>query len=42
MPRRYACPVSEGISARVLSLPLYVGLESEEIANICHIINKNL
>lgn len=42
MPRTYACPVSEDIAARVLSLPLYVGLESEEIANVCHIINKNL
>ena len=42
MPRIYSCPVSEDIAARVLSLPLYVGLEPQEIANICHIINKNL
>jgi dTDP-4-amino-4,6-dideoxygalactose transaminase len=42
MPRAYACPVSENIAVRVLSLPLYVGLEFEEIKRISQIINKNL
>ncbi len=42
MPRQYSCPVSEDIAARVLSLPLYLGLAPEEIVHICQIINKNL
>ncbi|MPR36777.1 DegT/DnrJ/EryC1/StrS family aminotransferase [Salmonirosea aquatica] len=42
MPRTYSCPVSEDIALRVLSLPLYVGLESKEIERISQIINKNL
>lgn len=33
-------PVSEDISKRVLSLPLYVGLEENEIKKICDIINS--
>jgi len=33
-------PVSEDISKRVLSLPLYVGLEENEIQMICDIINS--
>ncbi|WP_247234972.1 DegT/DnrJ/EryC1/StrS aminotransferase family protein [Telluribacter sp. SYSU D00476] len=42
MPRTYACPVSEDISVRVLSLPLYVGLPQDDIERISKIINKNL
>ena len=42
MPRTFACPVSEDIATRVLSLPLYLGLENEEIKQISQIINKNL
>ncbi|HEV7347259.1 DegT/DnrJ/EryC1/StrS family aminotransferase [Telluribacter sp.] len=42
MPRPYSCPVSEDISVRVLSLPLYVGLPPEDIERISKIINKNL
>jgi len=34
------CPVSEGISKRVLSLPLYPELENENIEKISVIINK--
>ncbi|MGB3453647.1 MAG: DegT/DnrJ/EryC1/StrS family aminotransferase [Moheibacter sp.] len=33
-------PVSEDVSKRVLSLPLYVGLEEDEIKKICDIINS--
>lgn len=33
-------PVSEDVSKRVLSLPLYVGLEENEIKKICDIINS--
>lgn len=32
------CPVAEDISARVLCLPLYVGLEEEQVKNISQII----
>lgn len=42
MPKQIACPVSEDIAARVLSLPLYVGLPYEDIARISHIINGHL
>jgi len=35
-----SCPVSEDISNRVLSLPLYPDLESEIISKICKIINS--
>ena len=42
MPRQIACPVSEDIAVRVLSLPLYVGLPYEDIARISHIINGHL
>ncbi|GAB2773473.1 DegT/DnrJ/EryC1/StrS family aminotransferase [Rhabdobacter roseus] len=42
MPRRYACPVSEDIALRVLSLPLYVGLAQEEVQLIGTIINQHL
>ncbi len=42
LPTYYACPVSEDISSRVLSLPLYVGQPAEEIEKISRIINQNL
>ena len=42
VPEYYACPVSEDISSRVLSLPLYVGQPAEEIATISRLINQNL
>jgi dTDP-4-amino-4,6-dideoxygalactose transaminase len=34
MPRQIACPVSEDIAVRVLSLPLYVGLPYEDIESV--------
>ncbi|MEP7254559.1 MAG: DegT/DnrJ/EryC1/StrS family aminotransferase [Ferruginibacter sp.] len=34
------CPVAENFSLRVLSLPLYVGLQEEEIEKISEIINS--
>jgi dTDP-4-amino-4,6-dideoxygalactose transaminase len=37
-----SCPVSEDISCRVLSLPLYPDLEDKIVENICEIINSNL
>jgi dTDP-4-amino-4,6-dideoxygalactose transaminase len=36
--QRRDCPVSEDLATRVLSLPLYVGLSSDQIARICQII----
>jgi dTDP-4-amino-4,6-dideoxygalactose transaminase len=33
-------PISESISKRVLCLPLFVGLKSEELGGICEIINE--
>ena len=42
MPRQIACPVSEDISVRVLSLPLYVGLPYSDIERISGIINGHL
>ncbi|MCE6990276.1 DegT/DnrJ/EryC1/StrS aminotransferase family protein [Dyadobacter sp. CY323] len=42
MPRQIACPVSEDISVRVLSLPLYVGLPYSDIERIAGIINGHL
>nr|WP_295931064.1 DegT/DnrJ/EryC1/StrS family aminotransferase [uncultured Dyadobacter sp.] len=42
MPRQFACPVSEDIAARVLSLPLYVGLPYKDIERISRIINGHL
>ncbi|MBK9508258.1 MAG: DegT/DnrJ/EryC1/StrS family aminotransferase [Cytophagaceae bacterium] len=35
-----SCPISESISKRVLSLPLYPDLESEIVSKICKIINS--
>jgi dTDP-4-amino-4,6-dideoxygalactose transaminase len=42
MPRQIACPVSEDIAVRVLSLPLYVGLPYSDIERISNIINSHL
>lgn len=36
----FSCPVSEDISARVLSLPLYDSLPKKIVEHICSIINK--
>lgn len=35
------CPVAEDVSARVLSLPLYVGLKEEQVVNISKIISAS-
>ncbi len=40
MPRRYSCPVSEDIAARVLALPLFVGLEEQVVVRISSAINS--
>lgn len=37
---RNPCPISESISNRVLCIPLYVGLEREDIARICKIVRS--
>lgn len=37
-----ACPISEGISSRVLCLPLYAGLSKAEVDVICGIIKQTL
>jgi dTDP-4-amino-4,6-dideoxygalactose transaminase len=37
-----ACPISEDMSARVLCLPLYVGLSKSEVEIICGIIRRSL
>lgn len=37
-----ACPVSEGISSRVLCLPLYVGLSRGEVEFICDLIKRQV
>ncbi|TLU99178.1 DegT/DnrJ/EryC1/StrS family aminotransferase [Dyadobacter luticola] len=42
MPKQIACPVSEDIALRVLSLPLYVGLPDSDIERISGIINGHL
>jgi dTDP-4-amino-4,6-dideoxygalactose transaminase len=33
-----ACPISENVSARVLCLPLYVGLQRQEVEFICNLV----
>jgi len=38
--QRVSCPVSESIASRVLCLPLYAGLENEDIKKICRIITE--
>lgn len=35
----YSCPVSENISKRVLSLPLYYDLDTLDVERICKIVN---
>lgn len=35
LPEKYDCPVSEDISKRIACLPLYVGLQDEDIEMIC-------
>ena len=35
-------PVSESIAARVMCLPLYVGLDADVVLKICSLIRKNL
>jgi dTDP-4-amino-4,6-dideoxygalactose transaminase len=42
LPQHFSCPVSEDISLRVLSLPLYVGLADEDVKKISRIVNQNL
>jgi len=42
LPKFYPCPVSEDISSRVLSLPLYAGQPADEIETISRVINQNL
>jgi dTDP-4-amino-4,6-dideoxygalactose transaminase len=37
-----SCPISESISSRVLCLPLFAGLNSDEINDICHTIKSQL
>jgi len=37
-----SCPISESISPRVLSLPLYYGLDLQDVLKICEIIRQNL
>ena len=37
-----SCPISESISTRVLSLPLYNGLDLQDVLKICNIIKQNL
>ena len=37
-----ACPVSEGISSRVLCLPLFMGLQKEEVEFICNIVKQSM
>lgn len=34
------CPISEEIAGRILCLPLYVGLESDEIKKICTLLGE--
>ncbi|MCP9767642.1 DegT/DnrJ/EryC1/StrS family aminotransferase [Lacihabitans sp. LS3-19] len=36
------CPISESVSTRVLSLPLYPDLDPEIVAKICKIINSTI
>lgn len=35
-------PISESIASRILCLPLFVGLESQDLKNICSIINRTV
>jgi dTDP-4-amino-4,6-dideoxygalactose transaminase len=40
--KKYACPVSEDISRRVLCLPLYPDLEESSVEKICSVVNAQL
>ncbi len=40
--QKQSCPVSEDISRRVLCLPLYVGLQMNEVAHIAQLINQSI
>lgn len=42
LPKYYPCPVSEDISSRVLSLPLYTRQPAKEVETISRVINQNL
>jgi dTDP-4-amino-4,6-dideoxygalactose transaminase len=42
MPTYISCPVSEDMSERVLSLPLYVGLPLSDVERISKIINDHI
>lgn len=35
-----SCPVSENIASRIICLPLYVGLESDDVDRVCRIVNS--
>jgi len=37
-----SCPVSEDVAARVLCLPLFFGMENENLIFICNIIKENI
>lgn len=39
---RRPCPVSESVAGRVLCLPLYFGLEQQEIDRICKIVTEGV
>ena len=40
LEKKYSCPVSESMSERVLTLPLYVGLQEEDVKKITSLINE--
>lgn len=35
-----SCPVSEDIASRIVCLPMYPGLEEEDVIKICEVINR--
>jgi len=39
---KQSCPISESIAARVLCLPLYYGIEHQDIIKICNVITEEL
>lgn len=41
LKKSYSCPVSEDISGRIACLPFFVGLEDQQVEEICREINKN-
>lgn len=42
LDKKFDCPISEGISTRIVCLPLYVGLEEKNVIKICDIIKCSL